>query len=249
MLLSVLRSSIEYGSEVWKRNKSQASALELILLGGAKKILGCSSRTCNEAVRGDMGLETLKSRRDKAKLKWWYKLASMSVRRYPRQLFDQEWKVKPRRGRQRKPWNKYVDELFDVLGLPKGELLDDIRKGQCPLSLFLSNVNESVSNSESKKYVEGLNSKVKLELYKTFDKEVEFKRYLHGVSDAGIRLLFKFRLGTHGLNEELGRHRGRNGRTECVYVAMSVRMLSMFYGSVLLTRILGKSSWLSLGPH
>ena len=43
-----------------------------------------------------MGLETLKSHRDKAKLKWWYKLASMSVRRYPRQLFNQEWKVKPR---------------------------------------------------------------------------------------------------------------------------------------------------------
>ena len=71
-----------------------------------------------------------------------------------------------------------------MLGLPKGELLDDIRKGQCPLSLSLSNVNESVSNSESKKYVEGLNSKVKLELYKTFHKEIEFKRYLHGVSDA-----------------------------------------------------------------
>ena len=54
-------------------------------------------------------------------------------------------------------------------------------------SLFVSNVNESVS----KKYVEGLNSKVKLELYKTFVKEVQFKRYRHGVSDAGTRLLFK----------------------------------------------------------
>ena len=32
--------------------------------------------------------------------------------------------------------------------------------------------------------------------------------YLHGVCDAGSRLLFKFRSGTHGLNEELGRHRG-----------------------------------------
>jgi len=30
--LSVLRPSIEYGSEVWKCNKSQASALESILL-------------------------------------------------------------------------------------------------------------------------------------------------------------------------------------------------------------------------
>ena len=37
-----------------------------------------------------------------------------------------------------------------------------------------------------------------LELYKTFGKEVEFKRYFCGVSDAGTRLLFKFRSGTHG---------------------------------------------------
>jgi len=39
-------------------------------------------------------------------------------------------------------------------------------------------------------------------LYKTFSKNIEFKRCLHGVSDAGTSLLFKFRLGTHGLNEE-----------------------------------------------
>ena len=28
--------------------------------------------------------------------------------------------------------------------------------------------------------------------------------------------MFKFRSGTHGLNEELGRHRGREGRKECL---------------------------------
>ena len=58
--------------------------------------------------------------------------------------------------------------------------------------------------------------KVKLDMYKGFGKEVEFKRYLHGVGDAGTRLLFKFRSGAHGLNEELGRHRGREGKSECV---------------------------------
>ena len=46
-------------------------------------------------------------------------------------------------------------------------------------------------------------------------KILEFKKYLHGICDAGSRLLFKFRSGTHGLNEELGRHRGREGKTEC----------------------------------
>ena len=41
----------------------QVAALESIILGGAKRTLGCSSnlKTCNEAVRGDMGLESLRS--------------------------------------------------------------------------------------------------------------------------------------------------------------------------------------------
>ena len=43
-----------------------------------------------------------------------------------------------------------------MLGLPKGELLHDIRKGQCPLSLSLSNVNECVSNRENKEYCDKL---------------------------------------------------------------------------------------------
>ena len=68
LLLSVIRPSIEYG-KVWEGNKSQAGSLESIILDGAKRILGCSFKTRNEAVRGDMGLDTLQSRRDRAKLK------------------------------------------------------------------------------------------------------------------------------------------------------------------------------------
>ena len=36
------------------------------------------------------------------------------------------------------------------------------------------------------------------------------------MSDAASRLMFKFRSGTHGLNEELGRHRGSEGKKECL---------------------------------
>ena len=42
-----------------------------------------------------------------------------------------------------------------------------------------------------------LATKFKLGIYKQFGKSVEFKRYLHVSS------------------EELGRHRGRDGKTEC----------------------------------
>ena len=94
---------------MWEGNKAQAAALESVVIGGVKRILGCSSRTCNEAVRGDMGLYSLQGRRDKAKLKWWYKVATMPEHR---KLFVQEWNVKPRRGRQRKYWCKVVDNLL-----------------------------------------------------------------------------------------------------------------------------------------
>ena len=60
MLLSVIsyRPSIEYGGEIWEGNKGQVAALESIILEGAKRILGCLSKTCSETVRGDMGLES-----------------------------------------------------------------------------------------------------------------------------------------------------------------------------------------------
>ena len=111
LLLSVNRPSIEYGSEVWEGNTSQAGSLESILLDGAKQILGCSSKTYNEAVRGHMGLDTLQSHRDRAKLKWWYKLASLPEDRFPKQLFNQEWNIKPCRGRQRKVLSRMVNDL------------------------------------------------------------------------------------------------------------------------------------------
>ena len=91
LLLAVARPTLEYGSEVWKANKAEAAPLESVVLGGAKGILGCLSRVCNEAVRGDMGLKSLQGCIDKAKLKWWYKLACMEGNKYPHKLFRQIW--------------------------------------------------------------------------------------------------------------------------------------------------------------
>ena len=45
---------------MWEGNKSQAGFWESIQLNGAKWILGCS-KTCNEVIRRDMGLDTLQS--------------------------------------------------------------------------------------------------------------------------------------------------------------------------------------------
>ena len=157
---------------MWEGNKSQAGSLESIILDGAKRILGCSSKTCNEAVRGDMGLDTLQSCRDRAKLKWWYKLATLPEDRYPKRLFNQEWNIKPRRGRQRKVWSRMVDDLFKSLDIDKGEWLEDIERGDSSSASFLACVEECISERESRKFEEGLNTKVKLYIYKRFGKNV-----------------------------------------------------------------------------
>ena len=83
------------------------------------------------------------------------------------------------------------------------------------VNLFLERVDEALRCREYRDFTDGLNSKVKLSLYKSFCKEIEFKNYLQGFGDPGTRLLFKFRSGTNGLNEELGRHRGKNDDRQC----------------------------------
>ena len=127
LLLSVISPSIEYGSEVWEGNKSQEGSLESIILDGAMRILGFSSKTCNEAVRGDMVLDTLQRRWDRAKLNT-----------YPKQLFYQEWNIKPHRGRQRKVWSRMVDDLFKSLDIDKGKRLEDIGHGESSFASFFS---------------------------------------------------------------------------------------------------------------
>ena len=91
-----------------------------------------------------------------------------------------------------------IDDLFVSLGLDKAEWLEDIERGESSLASYLEMSVLARGN------VERLRKDliiIKLAMYKIFGKRVEFKKYLHGVSDAGTRLLFKFRLGTHGLNE------------------------------------------------
>ena len=91
--------------------------------------------------------------------------------------------------------------------------MESISKGETSIKFVFPLVDKSIKGSNRCQFLIGLNNITKLNLYKTFGGEVKFKRYLNRVGDAGTGLLFKLRSGTHGLNEELGRHRGREGKT------------------------------------
>ena len=59
--------------------------------------------------------------------------------------------------------------------------------------------------------------KSKLRVYRESKEDFERKKYSHGVSDMGSKFLFKFRSGTHRLNEELGRHNTKNSSKACFF--------------------------------
>ena len=81
-----------------------------------------------------------------------------------------------------------MDYLFTSLDIDKGEWLEDIECVDSSSASFLACVEECISERQSRRLEEGLNTKVKLDIYKRFGKSVKFKKYLLGVCDAGSRL-------------------------------------------------------------
>ena len=63
----------------------------------------------------------------------------------------------------------------------------------------------------------GMCEKNKLRVDRELKEVFECKKYLYRVPDMGSKLLFRFRSGTHGLNEELGRHSTREILVKLVF--------------------------------
>ena len=80
-----------------------------------------------------------------------------------------------------------MDDLFKYLDINKSEWLEDIKHGDSSSASFMACVEECISKRESTKFEEGINTKVKLDMYKRFGKSVEFMKYLHGICDAGSK--------------------------------------------------------------
>ena len=208
VILSILRPSLEYGNEVWRCTSTQSKALDAVLLGACKNILSCSSKTCNEAVWGDLGVEPLALKRTKSKVVWYSKLLGKDKNSYCRQIFDKEWGKCKLRGRRRKQWKKCVMDIISDMRLTVSSL--DSKEA-------LTNIDKVYMDYVTSNLHASMCEKNKLRVYRELKQVFECKKYLYGVPDMDSKLLFRFRSGTHGLNEELGRHITRNVSKACVF--------------------------------
>jgi len=73
--MSLVRSIVEYGCEIWGEKGS--TEVEKLQLDMGKKILRCGSRTNEEVVRGELGWERQKARYDELRLRYWGKIVRM----------------------------------------------------------------------------------------------------------------------------------------------------------------------------
>ena len=96
--------------------KSKDKALESLELRAFKYILGCSV-TCVQAVLADLGLETLKYRRDLRKLKQYCKVKRMNDEKLPFKLLSNECNKVNSKGHPPKCWLTHVNSLKKELNL------------------------------------------------------------------------------------------------------------------------------------
>ena len=217
--MAVLRPSLECGCEVWNANKCQAKALESIQLRACKYILGCSITTCDEPVLADLGLETLKYRRDFRKLKWHYKIKHMNDERLPFKLLANERDKVKSKGQPRKCWIAHVNSLRKEL-----DLQDKILERKL--------IKEALDRRECEEFEMALRHKSKLLVYKELKRGVGFEEYLRYVKGPTSRLfLSSIRVPMGFLRNCVGMLRGVDLRNVLI-VGLVRSLLSMFFLSV-----------------
>ena len=152
----------------------------MIQLRTCKSILGCSFKACDEHVCVDLGLESLESRRDLHKFNWLYKGSQMPSFRWPASLHSTEWDAVKCRGRLRKSWRRYLEELKSEL-----ELQDSVSDHK--------QIWSALKDKENREFQFALQQKSKLHIYKELKRDFGLEEYLKHVLGAHAKLFFMFR--------------------------------------------------------
>ena len=127
-----------------------------------------------------------------------------------KKVVEKEWNKCKIPGRKRKQWKKCVFDIISDMDL-------HVTSTSLGSKEAVSSTNNAFKNFVISSLHSGMCKKSKLRVYRELIEDFECKKYLHRVSDMGSKLLFRFRSGTHGLNEELGRHSSRNSSKACFF--------------------------------
>ena len=200
--VTLIRSSLEYGVEVWDPGVwPEAEQLQYEI---GRRILRGKKNTTKEVILGELGWWRLVGRRDYKVLMFWRKIMENSKNGLIVDLYRMT-RAMIEEGRRGSFWVERVRKLCQELGLEnewKSELLGTEKE-------WREKVWRKIQEREEMVWLQNMDKKPKLFLYKLLKNTLRKERYLEdSFNNEGTRLLTQLRSGTSDLRLETGRFEG-----------------------------------------
>jgi len=203
--MSLVRSILEYGCEIW--GEKEMIEFEKLQVEMGKRILRCGSRMTEEVVRGELGWERQKARRDEMRLRYWAKIVRMDDDRMVKRIYRVsrnrlEREEAEEREIKTKTWCKYTKELMIRLRLEVEWSTEQVGSEEEWNEL----IRERIHEREQVKWRTQCLIRPKLRTYAKLKKELRTEPFLQLYHRGGIPELVKVRGGTNRLRIEQGRY-------------------------------------------
>jgi len=206
MWTNLVRSIVEYGSEVW--GEREVKEIDQLQHEMGKRILRCSKKTSKEVVRGELGWERQIARRDEMRLRYFARIVRMREGRVAKQIYKASRSRLEQEEREEKKdmtdtWCFYTRKLMYELNL-RGEWEEERVGGEEDWNEL---VRERIHEREQEEWRRMCLSKSKLRTYAILKRVLRVEPYLSSRNIRGIPELVKLRGGTNRLRIEQGRYR------------------------------------------
>ena len=227
----LIRPHLEYGAEVIDEPRSGIwPEAESIQSRMGRKILRCGGSVTTEALRGDLGWETMRGRRIARRLVWWGKLVKMPPDRWARKIYEFE-REQCRRLPATRNWCSYTRDLLIQTRLTecwrrqrpvKANEMGREAKVVTEVSMISGNVEttvypphrtewrtvvwKAVHVHEQREWRRAMEARPKLDLYRQLKTVLKREEYLSSPDVIGRTTLFSLRSGTNKLRIDTGRN-------------------------------------------
>lgn len=154
-------------------------------------------------------MKFLRTEIDKRKLWWLGRLEKQENHRWTKKIWNEEWERERKRGKNDRTWKERTYEIIKKYGM-ENEWQEMIQK---PERQWLSYVEDMTTKKMIEDWNREINQSSKLKEYSKIKESWGIEKYILRKLEPGRRLKIKFRSGTSGLMEELGRR--QNGEKKC----------------------------------
>ena len=185
---------LEYNSEIWFPVR-EIDVLERIQLKFLKNMLGVRNQTSTVAILADTGRFPLVYRQQASALKYWDRLRSSDSPDLLKNCYD----IQILMHQNKIPcWLSKVHQITNKMV----EVQDNPSVNKIVIALYEQGQKQMMENiNDNQKYP-------KLRTYKLFKNELRLETYLNNYFPKYVyRSIARFRLSSHNLNIELGRHK------------------------------------------